>query len=95
VTNIRQFNHNPLDGKKYPVNFNLRHYPMRTHDQMIRRLNKDRANLKRGNMNYHYDNMKENMSKMILKPYKLHKDDGKSNLKPEQKFNWREIYGYG
>src|SRR5271157_2541021 len=43
VTNIREFNHNTLNGEKYPENFNLRHYPMRSYDQMIRRINKDRA----------------------------------------------------
>lgn len=30
VTNIREFNHNELEGEQYPRFFNLRHYPMRT-----------------------------------------------------------------
>ena len=32
VTNIRRFNHNPLDGTPSPRLFNLRHYPMRSPD---------------------------------------------------------------
>ncbi len=95
VTNIREFNHNTLNGEKYPVNFNLRHYPMRSYNQMVRRINKDRVDLQRGNMNFHYNNMKGNIPKMMLKPDQLHEDDGKSNLNPQLKFSWREIYGYG
>jgi len=57
VTNIRLFNHNDLTGQKLPFHFNLRHYPMRTEEQMIRRINKDRAGLQRGNSNFHYNNM--------------------------------------
>ncbi|HMK94378.1 MAG TPA: glycosyltransferase family 2 protein [Candidatus Limnocylindrales bacterium] len=94
VTNIRKFNHNPLEGEKYPVNFNLRHYPMRSYDQMLRRINKDRANLQRGEMNFHYNNMKKDLSKLIIKPEQLLSDDGVSDLKHRAKYNWREIYGY-
>ena len=95
ATNIRNFNHNPLKGKKYPVNFNLKHYPMRSYEQMIRRITKDRANLQRGGMNYHYNNMKKDMAKLMLKPEQLYYDDCNSELKPYPKYNWREIYGYG
>jgi hypothetical protein len=94
VTNIREFNHNPLKGEKYPVNFNLRHYPMRSYSQMMRRINKDRANLQRGVMNYHYNNMKKDISKLMLKSEQLLNDDGTSDLNPCAVFNWREIYGY-
>lgn len=45
VTNIRFFNHNPLDGEKYPTNFKLRHYPFRNKDHFYKRIYKDRANL--------------------------------------------------
>lgn len=95
ATNIRKFNHNPLKGKKYPVYFNLKHYPMRSYEQMIRRINKDRANLQRGGMNYHYNNMKKNLAKLMLKPEQLYYDDGISDLNSCTKYNWREIYGYG
>jgi hypothetical protein len=68
---------------------------MRSYDQMIRRITKDRADLQRGGMNYHYNNMKKDMSKLMLKPEQLYFDDGISDLKPYPKYNWREIYGYG
>lgn len=93
-TNIREFNHNPVEGEKYPIEFNLRHYPMRTHVQMIRRLKKDRTNLQRGGMNYHYDNMKDNAERMMIKPELLHYDDGMSELDSRVIFNWRDLYGY-
>jgi glycosyltransferase involved in cell wall biosynthesis len=92
-TNTRIFNHNPLDGIKAPQNFNLRHYPMRSHDQMIRRLNKDRANLQRNGNNYHYENMAAQIEKLTLSADLLHFDNG-GELDPEVKYNWRDIYGY-
>ena len=95
VTNIREFNHNPLKGEKYPINFNLRHYPMRSYDQMMKRLNKDRANLQRDGLNYHYNNMRKDLSKLMLKSEQLLNDDGVSDLNPCAIYNWREIYGYG
>ncbi len=93
VTNIRKFNHNPLNGKKYPANFNLRHYPMRSYAQMMRRINKDRANLQRGTENFHYNNMKK-QAEIRLSPQQLYVDDGQSELILDAKYNWREIYGY-
>lgn len=93
VTNLRQFNHNPPAGRKYPVDFNLRHYPMRTHQQMLDRLNKDRAGLERNGMNYHYNNMKQHPDKLTLAASSLHLDNGRSALNPEVIFNWRAIYG--
>lgn len=93
VTNIRDFNHNVLDGEQYPILFNLRHYPMRSFEQMNRRLDKDRINLQRGNQNYHYDILKENRDRMLLRPDQLHFDDGKSALNICEKFHWPDIYG--
>lgn len=93
VTNIREFNHNTLPGKMYPLFFNLRHYPMRTINQAKRRLNKDRAFIQRGNANYHYNNMKRNFKKVFIKPRNLFYDNG-NELKKEVIFNWRDIYGY-
>jgi glycosyltransferase involved in cell wall biosynthesis len=94
-TNTRIFNHNPLDGLKLPFHFNLRHYPMRTEEQMMRRINKDRANLQRGSDNFHYNNMAIGADKLMIPPGLLHFDDGISDLDPAVKFNWRDIYGYG
>ena len=94
VTNIRQFNHNPLAGLPDPRPFNLRHYPMRTHAHMVKRLNKDRAGLARQGNNWHYDNMKTHLAKLLIPASSLHFDDGHSELNPEPIFNWRAIYGY-
>ncbi|HWK07197.1 MAG TPA: glycosyltransferase family 2 protein [Puia sp.] len=96
-TNIRVFNHNPIDGRKLPYHFNLRHYPMRTIEQMHRRLNKDRAGLERNGSNFHYNNMTiaREQNKLHVNPELLHIDDGVSELDPAVKFNWRELYGYG
>lgn len=92
VTNLRHFNHNRLRGKKFPRDFNLRHYPMRTAEQMQRRLTKDRADLQRGGGNAHYNNMKRNSDRLLIAPQQLHLDDGKSELNPELIFDWRSIY---
>jgi glycosyltransferase involved in cell wall biosynthesis len=93
-TNIRKFNHNPIDGLKVPVNFNLRHYPMRSQEQMLRRLNKDRANLQRGSKNFHYNNMATHVHDLSIQAEWLHCDDGIQDLNHETRFNWRNIYGY-
>ena len=94
-TNIRVFNHNDLDGIRLPYYFNLRHYPMRTIEQMHRRLDKDRAGLQRGGNNYHYDNMAGERDSLMISPERLHEDNGISELDATVKFNWREVYGYG
>jgi hypothetical protein len=93
ATNIRQFNHNPPLGERYPRLFNLRHYPMRSEVQMARRLEVDRAGLRRGGSNYHYDNMSSWRERLIISPEKLHLDDGKSELDPSPIFDWRTVYG--
>ena len=95
ATNIRIFNHNPPPGDPWPVRFNLRHYSMRSHQQMLTRLLRDRANLRRGGYNYHYDNMKLNMDRLAISPDHLHYDDGCSDLNPLPVFDWRSIYGFG
>ena len=94
VTNIREFNHNVLDGEQYPVVFNLRHYPMRSVNQLQKRISKDRVDLQRGDQNYHFNNLKKNYDKLFLRPDQLNYDDGISILNPVEKYNWREIYGY-
>jgi hypothetical protein len=93
--NIRQFNHNPPLGERYPTLFNLRHYPMRTEEQMRRRLEVDRAGLRRGPSNYHYENMSSWPDRLVIAPERLHFDDGRAELDPSPVFDWRSIYGYG
>lgn len=90
-TNIRKFNHNPVSGIKYPANFNLRHYPMRDLDQMMRRLLKDRVNLERNGKNFHYKNMEKN--DLLINSTELLFDDGVKDLLDLPKFNWSKIYG--
>jgi len=95
ATNIRVFNHNPPLGEPWPARFNLRHYPMRSREQMLARVLRDRAGLRRGDSNYHYDNMKLNLDRLEIGPEQLHYDDGLAELNPEPIFNWRSVYGYG
>lgn len=94
VTNVREFNHNPLPGERYPEMFNLRHYPMRTKEQMELRIARDRAGLRRGDANFHYDNMAQWRERLTIAPDALHVDDG-GELNLEQVFDWRSIYGWG
>jgi glycosyltransferase involved in cell wall biosynthesis len=92
ATNLREFNHNPPRGERYPRLFNLRHYPMRSEAQMRRRLEVDRAGLRRGGSNYHYDNMSSWPERLVIRPEQLHLDDG-SELDPSPIFDWRSVYG--
>jgi hypothetical protein len=92
VTNIREFNHNPLDGLPEPRLFNLRHYQMRSYEQMLKRVNKDRTGLDRRGLNEHYTHMKAHVDKLLIPAQSLHFDDGHAELNPEPIFNWRPIY---
>ena len=93
-TNTRIFNHNPPAGERFPTNFNLRHYPSRSEEQLLRRVMHDRAGLRRGEANFHYDNMKARLALLKISPDQLHYDDQRSDLNPEPVFNWRTVYGY-
>ena len=93
ITNIRIFNHNPLEGEPAPRRFNLRHYPMRSPAQMRRRVLSDRAALRRGSMNFHYENMAARLEGLEIPATALHYDDGFSELDPEPVFDWSQIYG--
>jgi hypothetical protein len=93
ATNIRQFNHNPPMGERYPRLFNLRHYPMRTEAQMHRRLEVDRAGLRRGQSNFHYENMSSWPERLVVPPASLHLDMGEE-LDPSPIFDWRPVYGW-
>jgi Glycosyl transferase family 2 len=92
ATNERHFNHNPPNGQQFPTLGNLRHYPMRNEEQMLRRIGRDRAGLRRGESNYHYDNMSSWRERLRIPPEALHYDDG-GELDPDPIFNWRDIYG--
>lgn len=92
ATNEREFNHNPPKGERYPALFNLRHYPMRSEQQMLRRLERDRAGLRRGGSNYHYDNMSSWRQRLTIPSASLHSDNG-GELDLNPIFNWRSIYG--
>jgi len=92
-TNERIFNHNPPLGREYPVRFNLRHYPMRSKEQMINRIAHDRAGLQRGQENYHYNYMLEHIDDLYIPASELHYDDRVSELNHAPIFNWRRVYG--
>jgi glycosyltransferase involved in cell wall biosynthesis len=93
LTNVRRFNHNPLEGTPSSRRFNLRHYPIRSPAQMRARLERDRAGLRRGDFNFHYENMARRPESLRIPASCLHFDDGVSELNPEPIFDWREIYG--
>ena len=66
---------------------------MRSHEQMLRRINFDRANLRRGKSNYHYDSMAQHMERLTLDASSLHYDNFKDDLSLNIKFDWkRDIY---
>ena len=92
-TNIRRFNHNSLEGTPSPHLFNLRHYPMRSLLQMRARVEHDRAGLRRGNLNFHYENMGRRLETLRIPAGALHYDDGLAELNPEPIFDWRMVYG--
>lgn len=55
-TNLRWFNENPVDGRRYPRLANLCHYPMRGRDEAIKKL-RTRAGIQRGESNWHYNKL--------------------------------------
>jgi hypothetical protein len=66
---------------------------MRSEGQMARRLDIDRAGLRRGGSNYHYDNMSSWPERLVIAAAKLHFDNGRAELDPSEVFDWRTIYG--
>lgn len=94
ATNIRVFNHNAPQGAPFPVLFNLRHYPMRSQSQMLARVERDRADLRRGDANFHYENMAQWKDRLKIPADRLHFDDGQSELNAAPIFDWRVVYGY-
>jgi len=92
-TNIRVFNHNPLEGTPAPRRFRLRHYPMRSPEQARARVLRDRAGLRRGSMNFHYENMERRLDSLMISATALHYDDRQTDLNPDPIFDWSELYG--
>lgn len=92
VTNGRFFNHNPLQGERYPELFKLRHYPIRSEAHLMKRINKDRAELERNGMNYHYNSMNRNLEAILkIDSTMLHRENG-GELNPHEKMNWDIVY---
>lgn len=90
--NIREFNHNPALGNRFPTLFNTCHYQVRSEEQLIKRI-ESRLGLSQGAKNYHFDYMKNNMKDLFIKPSSLHYDDG-GDLSLDQIFDWSK-YVYG
>ena len=67
---------------------------MRSLAQALRRVDQDRADLRRGGSNFHYANMARWKQRLEIAPNNLHFDDLRSELNLEPIFNWRSIYGY-
>lgn len=93
ATNIRWFNHNPLNGERLPEMGKLRHYQMRSHEHALKRITKDRTGLQRGRAIAYYNLMSTWPERIVVEPGKLNYDDGVSELSIEPIFNWRYIYG--
>ena len=66
---------------------------MRSAEQMRARVLRDRAELRRGDMNFHYENMARRLDSLRIPAAALHHDDGVSELNPEPIFDWSTIYG--
>jgi len=80
----RMGNANPPEGRKAPVNWPLRHYPMRSLEQALRRAVHDRnqPGFQRGDKNWHYQRFREREDTLRVPPERLHRFDG-THLDPE------------
>lgn len=96
VTNIREFNHNPLDGERYPPLARLCHYPMRSEEQAAERL-RTRAGIRRGEQNWHYDRPIREPELLRIPAGALQRadrDPRRPGLRLEPgTFDWLTIYG--
>jgi glycosyltransferase involved in cell wall biosynthesis len=80
-TNERRLgNSNPIDGVKAPVNWPLRHYPMRTIAQARRRAHHDRnqPGFQFGDKNWHYETFRDDDAALLVPAEKLHVFDGRT-----------------
>ena len=90
--NIREFNHNPAEGEKYPVHFNTCHYQFRSEDQLKKRI-AGRLGLRRGGLNFHFDYMSRNADKLRIAAERLRFDNGIDELSKVPTIDWNEVYG--
>jgi hypothetical protein len=94
-TNVRQFNHNPLPGERYPELANLCHYPMRSREQAEQRL-QTRAGIQRGEQNWHYNRLLREPELVSIRPEALNRaaqDPRRPGLRLERSdFDWLSIY---
>ncbi len=80
-TNERRLgNSNPIDGRKAPANWPLRHYPMRTLEQARRRATVDRnqPGFQFGDKNWHYERFRDEEARLSVPAEKLHRFDGRT-----------------
>ena len=78
-TNERRLgNSNPIDGRKAPSNWPLRHYPMRSIEQARRRAHHDRnrEGFQFGDRNWHYERFREDEAALRVPAEKLHRFEG-------------------
>ena len=83
----------PARGDPFAQLFNLRHYPMRSVDADAGPRAARPSGLRRGDMNFHYENMRAPprvAADPCVGPYY---DDGVSELESEPIFDWSTIYG--
>ncbi len=80
----RMGNSNPPGGSRAPLNWPLRHYPMRSIEQARRRSTHDRnqPGFQRGDKNWHYQRFREDEDSLRVPPERLHRFDG-TRLDPE------------
>ncbi len=96
VTNVREFNHNPLPGTRAPELANLCHYPFRSEAQARERL-RTRADIQRGEQNWHYNRIQREPDVVRIDPTSLQRADrdpreGGLVLVPGE-FDWFSVYG--
>ncbi|MCG3135008.1 MAG: hypothetical protein HMLKMBBP_02501 [Planctomycetes bacterium] len=80
-TNVRRLgNSNPIEGTKSPVNWPLRHYPMRSAAQARRRAEHDRnqPGFQFSDKNWHYERFRDDASSVLVPAAKLHRFDGRT-----------------
>jgi hypothetical protein len=96
-TNMREFNHNPVPGERYPELANLCHYPMRSREQARERL-RTRSGIRRGEQNWHYDRLQREPQLLEIRASdlnRLEQDPRRPGLRLEQRkhFDWLTVYG--
>lgn len=89
--NVREWNHNPARGIRYPVPFNTCHYQFRSEAQSEKRI-EGRIGLRRGVSNFHFDFHAMNRDVLRIDPTELHCDDG-GELSVSPSIDWSRVYG--